>query len=586
MLARTFVRTCAGLKRTRLALGLALLGLCQAAPEPALAQPAVADSPLAFIALVEQAEARSAAREWAVAIPLWEAVVRHNPTEGRFWSRLGMAHFALRNYVSAIPALRRSVELGHGFPENGAYNVACAYAQLGDLDQAFEWLGRALALRFLDLDLAMTDGQLAPLRADPRFRQLIPLAVDTGGMSRAEGWRHDLHIVQWQIDRLGRAPYRLRPRSWFRAQFATLAASTGRRTDLQMALELMRILRELGDGHSGLQGGRTEDWALSLPLQFQAFPEGVFITAAPPRHRALLGAQVLEYEGRPIEEVMRWLEGTVSRDNDSGYARLAAAFRLRYTALLHAAGLGSERGGAAMRLRGLDGAERVVRIPSDLSQPDIWNRKPAPQGWATLGDVLPGPAPLWLRDPGRNYWFEPLASQRTVYFAFNTIRDSPEETLAAFSRRLGRFIEQEGVDRLVVDLRWNNGGNAQLVTPLVRELIRNERINRRGRLVVLIGPRTFSAAQSAAAMIERYANAVFAGEPTGSSPNYVGEEDPFTLPYSRLSVNISHLEHQNGIPQDRRTWIAPLLYVPMTFAAYRSERDPVMEAVLALPIPE
>jgi hypothetical protein len=149
-----------------------------------------------------------------------------------------------------------------------------------------------------------------------------------------------------------------------------------------------------------------------------------------------------------------------------------------------------------------------------------------------------------------------------------------------------RFVEDNRVERLVIDLRWNNGGNAQLLTPLIAELLRSERINRRGHLVVLIGPRTFSAAQSAAAMIERYTAAIFVGEPTGSSPNFVGEEDEFTLPYSRLVVNVSHLEHQNSVPQDRRSWIAPLIYAPLTFADYRAKRDPALDAVLALPIPD
>jgi tetratricopeptide (TPR) repeat protein len=577
-------------RRARPAFALALLALCLAASSAGAVQsgapPAAADPAFAFLDLLERAEARSAARDWAAAIPLWEEVVRANPTDGRFWGRLGTARFNLHDYRGAIPALQRSVELGFGQAQNQAYNVACAYAQLGDKDQAFAWLERALAMRFLNLELALTDPDLAPLRSDPRFQRLIPLAVDTSGMSRAQGWRHDLDVLQWQIDRLGRAPYRLHPRSWFQQQFAELAVSTGRRTDLQMAIEVMRIMRELGDGHSGLQHGATADWALSLPLQFQAFPEGVFITAASPEHRDLLGAQLTEFGGRPIEEVMRWVEQGVSVDNESGNARLNAAFRLRYTALLQAGGAIAERDGAALRLRGLDGAERTVRVAADMSQPDIWNQKPAPPGWVTLSQVLPGPDPLYLRDPARNYWFEHLPARRTVYFAFNTIRDQPDESIAAFSRRLETFIAANQVDRLVIDLRWNNGGNAQLLTPLIAALLRSERINRRGRLVVLIGPRTFSAAQSAATMIERYSNAMFVGEPTGSSPNFVGEEDAFTLPYSRLSVNVSHLEHQNSIPQDRRTWIAPLLLIPVTFADYRAKRDPALDAVLRIPIPE
>src|SRR5258706_89573 len=79
------------------------------------------------------------------------------------------------------------------------------------------------------------------------------------------------------------------------------------------------------------------------------------------------------------------------------------------------------------------------------------------------------------------------------------------------------------------------------LTSLVQGLTKKESINHRGKLFVVLGRRTFSAAQNAATFIERYLNAIFVGEPTGSSPNFVGEEAPFTLPYSKLLMNVSAL---------------------------------------------
>jgi hypothetical protein len=83
-------------------------------------------------------------------------------------------------------------------------------------------------------------------------------------------------------------------------------------------------------------------------------------------------------------------------------------------------------------------------------------------------------------------------------------------------------------------------------------------------------------------MIERHTGAIFAGEPTGSSPNFIGESIPFALPYSKLAGTISDLFWQSAWPMDHRTWIAPRLYTPPTFAAYAENRDPALEAILAL----
>jgi tetratricopeptide (TPR) repeat protein len=552
----------------------------------ASAAPAEAIPPAEFVALISQAEASSREKDWSRAARLWRRAAEANPTEGRHWSQLGSALFQLKNYRSAIPALEKAVALGHGLPENNAYNIACAYALLGDKARAFAWLERSLAMGFLNLESLATDANLASLRSDSRFARLVPVRLDVAGLSREEGWRNDLGFLLWQMDRVGEAPYRLKPRSWFAAQFDALAASAGSRTDLQLAIELARIMRFLGDAHSGMMGGRTEDWALTLPLRFEAFADGVFVTAAAPQHKGLLGAKVLKFGDKPVEEAMAAAGETVSRDNEGGWVRLQSAYRLRHLPLFHAMGMIPERDRVALRVKGLDGRERTVTLAADMSMPDIWNMKPHPAGWTGLEDTLPGPEPLYLSAAEKNYSFEFLPAQRTLYLALNTVRDMKEEPLAAFSRRLAKFVADNPVDRLVIDLRWNNGGNTTLLTPLIGAVIASEKINRRFRLIALIGPRTLSAGQNAASLLERFTNVIFVGEPTGSSPNFIGEDDPFALPFSKLAVNVSHLAWQSSFPQDRRSWIAPYLYVPSTFAYYRAKRDSALEAALALQIPD
>ena len=81
--------------------------------------------------------------------------------------------------------------------------------------------------------------------------------------------------------------------------------------------------------------------------------------------------------------------------------------------------------------------------------------------------------------------------------------------------------------------------------------------------------------------IERETNAIFAGEPSGSRPNFTGETATFRLPYSQAIANVSDLYWQTSWPFDDRPWIAPEIYLPPTFEAYRQNRDPVLEAILA-----
>lgn len=54
-----------------------------------------------------------------------------------------------------------------------AYDAALAYARLGDSDNAFAWLKRALNLGYDRLGYLSEDPDLASLRKDPRFTKLL-----------------------------------------------------------------------------------------------------------------------------------------------------------------------------------------------------------------------------------------------------------------------------------------------------------------------------------------------------------------------------------------------------------------------------
>lgn len=51
------------------------------------------------------------------------------------------------------------------------------------------------------------------------------------------------------------------------------------------------------------------------------------------------------------------------------------------------------------------------------------------------------------------------------------------EPLAAFAGRLSRFLDEHAVDRLVLDMRWNNGGDTFLNEHLLHALIRHPKIS-------------------------------------------------------------------------------------------------------------
>jgi len=231
-------------------------------------------------------------------------------------------------------------------------------------------------------------------------------------------------------------------------------------------------------------------------------------------------------------------------------------------------------------VKALDGSVSDVVVSVTLDNPDIWNTLPSPKGWVNLYEALPKTPALYLTRTGENYWFEYEPSHKLVYLQYNKVIDAQAETLAAFTARLGAFLQTRDVEKLVIDMRWNNGGNTLLNQPLLR-MLGGAGVNRPGHLFVIIGPRTFSAALNAADYFQRDLNAIFIGEPTGGKPNSPGDETFFTLPYSKISVIFSNVYWESGWPDDARWAIAPDIYTPRTFAQYVHGDDPAMDAVLA-----
>ncbi|HEV7647190.1 MAG TPA: hypothetical protein VGP26_03435 [Actinophytocola sp.] len=507
-----------------------------------------------------------------------------NPVDGRHWNRLATALFAAGDLREALAAYRKVREIGlhdddtmAGRPGGTAYLIARCHAALGEHDQAIATLEAAMAEGFVEVDEAVADPRLAALRGDSRFDAVLGLE-DVTGLDRTGGWRTDLRVLVREVKRRRPVPWPEGRAARLDHEADLLGQAVPDLTDAQVAAGMMRLLPLLDDGHAYLEAP-SGDAALSraLPLQFYLFAEGVFVVSAEPAYAALLGARVLAFDGTPIEDVLHAVDAVICQDaaNDYRSAELAADW-LRKTPILHA--LGAVDDPAAVRLR-TDAGEFAV----DASAGNVRRVKHFPVSATMRQFHDPRTAPLYLRHADTPYWFEVLAEHRTMYCQINAIADDPEEPLAAFARRLVATIERHRLVRLVVDLRWNRGGNTFLAAPLLKCVLGCAAFDRPGGLVLVIGRRTFSAAGNFAQHLQWFAGPALTiiGEPSGSSARFIGETVPFDLPYSRLKCNISNLFWQGMTPLDRRGWIPPDIHLPPTFAAYSQNRDPVMDAALA-----
>jgi hypothetical protein len=101
------------------------------------------------------------------------------------------------------------------------------------------------------------------------------------------------------------------------------------------------------------------------------------------------------------------------------------------------------------------------------------------------------------------------AAARTVYVRLLRLRGEEGEPIHAFVRRMFESADSANAGKLVIDLRSVTGSDARLLTPLIRGIVTRDQFAKAGGLYLVVGPRSFSPAQNAAMLLQRYANPIF-----------------------------------------------------------------------------
>jgi hypothetical protein len=395
-------------------------------------------------------------------------------------------------------------------------------------------------------------------------------------------WQQDVRVIARELP--ARHPnlfYRLTRAQWDSAVTATekrIAALP--RT--QAVVALMELVALAHDGHTSINplfdrafGART------YGVELYRFDDGMFVRSAAPEYPSLAGAKVLRIGRVNVDSALAAAARIISHENE-WWTRAWAPMWLSIAELDDGLGLVEDMEAVPLVVERAGRRETVTLRPVAKLEPaghgpgGPLNRT----GWADMraGDATP----LWLRNSGRPYWVEFQPSDSTLYVCYRAVVTmGPPNTNDAFWRRVFALADSAPVRRMVLDIRENGGGNSFFNKQVVRGIVSRPALDRSDRLFVVIGSRTFSAAMNLARDLEQWTNATFVGEPTGNAAFFFGDAQRFPLPASGLTVNVSSLTWPGYDPRDRRPFLAPAIYTPLTSTDYRANVDPAMRAILA-----
>jgi len=360
-------------------------------------------------------------------------------------------------------------------------------------------------------------------------------------------WQYDLRFLQETIHKDHPFLFHKITAAQFDAEVNKLYEAMPAMQEHERAAGLVRIVSLLKYGHTALPWRESPSKYHSAPINFYWFSDGVYVEGVSKSNADLLGAKLIKVEGLPVMQALQAVKPLVPAENDQFFKAYGLDYLVNPEAL-HAQRVTPSLKKTITYTFEKDGRsfEQTVATLDTFAPPRQYGFIPPGTDWLTVRDT--GSTPYYLKHLDKIYYFEYLPAAKTVYVRHSQIDDDPQEATPLFYKRLFDFIDQHEVERLVLDVRLNGGGDNYKNKPVVTGIIACKKINQPGKLFVIIGRRTFSACQNLVNELSNYTNATFVGEPTAENINFYGDNRRSVLPKTKTPVYLSFAWWQDKAP--------------------------------------
>ncbi len=387
-------------------------------------------------------------------------------------------------------------------------------------------------------------------------------AAPVVGQSTSDAFKQDLQYLAQELPRRHKNLFFELSEAEFRRQVQAIEKRIEELDSRTFQLELSRLIASVGDGHTRLAMDLSQ--MHYYPFNARWFDDQVAIVAANAGDDSILGASLEAINGMSITTVLEKLRPFYSVDNEYSFRNSIDKSLNHAEMLAYACGFDElTKAEFTFKKDGQEFKRTLEAVPQSKARQLSWkfaNTK----------------FPLYAQKSRLNFWNDWLADSGTLYFKYNRCQDSAG-FLKLVNGTIG-FAEQNDVQRFVVDLRDNGGGNSAIFKPLAFYLSSQQKYRQPGRLFVIVGRGTFSSGLFAAYDLKRL-GAVVVGEPTGGKPNHYGEVKPLKLPATGLAVYYS-TRFWTFLEDEDPDSLVPDVPVEFTAEAALQGKDPALEAIL------
>lgn len=395
---------------------------------------------------------------------------------------------------------------------------------------------------------------------------------------RVQNWTEDIDYLYENLPKVHKNLYHSIKKEDFDKEILSLKNDVPKLKDYEIKCRLAQIVASVGDAHTSLNLGFNN--SSMYPVELQWFNQDLRVVATDKEHKDLLGKKLISINNLPIDEIMKKVDSLISHEND----QWLKVMNVRYAMMpdvLKLLGVSTEN---SIQISLSDDNNSISKIelnPGDLTSENA----------VRIIDEMPV-KPLRLQYDVNNlserlYWYKYLPNDKILYFQYNQCIDrsvakgygyrdyNTYPDFNEFSDGLLKAINDNDINKFVVDLRFNTGGASSLMTQLVSKLAKIDKLN--GKIYVMIGRETFSSGVFAAVDFMNQTKAIFYGEPSGGNVNGYGDIKNLVLPNSRLEISYS-TKYFDLSDKFKENFI-PDIMVDQTFNDYKQGIDDVYKAI-------
>jgi hypothetical protein len=403
---------------------------------------------------------------------------------------------------------------------------------------------------------------------------------------RDQQWLEDIDFLTEHAPEAHANFYKNLDKQQFLEAATALKQAVPKLADHQIKIGLASLLALAKDGHSFIrfyhplvESEFGHGMAVKpIPLRFASFEDGIFVVATHRDFTQYLGAKLIAVNHTESGKALNIVSAMFPIENEMNIKQWGV-YALSAPEVLHAFALSNTEKTASYTLQ-MGTTNQTVELAAIDRWPEELRGLVVDEQWQSLSD---DGQPLYLQHLDQLVWYAYQPKHHLVYLKINSFAKAE---LAHIEQQVTAAIalsnEKVG-SKLVIDIRHHPGGETGIVNGLVKAIAASH-ANQQKKLYVIIGGRTFSAAQLMATALEQYTYAIFVGEPTGIHIHfYANARNSFDLPHSGLKVFLSTKWWQTTNAADDRPWQEPDIYAPLTYSDYQQHKDPALEKILQYP---